>query len=62
MTQTSHPDCFKCRHLKVTWRPERPYACLAMGFSSRQIPWQVVLNASGQPCMLFEPKPQRPPS
>lgn len=55
----SKPYCFKCRHLQITWEPGRPYACLAMGFRSRQIPWQVVLRSSGKPCMCYEAKPPR---
>ncbi len=53
------PDCFKCRHLKITWRKDRPYACQAMGFMSREIPWRVVQRSSGMPCMVYSPKPGR---
>jgi len=52
------PDCFKCRHLSITWDRHWPYACQGMGFKSRGIPWRVVLQASGAPCRLFSPKPE----
>lgn len=54
------PDCFRCRHLRITWESGRGYACQAMGFKSREIPWRLVLRASGQPCLQFSPKPPRP--
>jgi len=52
------PDCFKCRHLSITWDKRWPYSCRGMRFKSREIPWQVVLQASGEPCLLFSPKPE----
>jgi len=52
------PSCFKCKHLKITWDQAKPYACLAMGFKSKQIPTLVVRRESGQPCLLFTPKPR----
>lgn len=54
------PNCLRCRHLAITWEMGRGYACRAMGFKSRQMPWRVVLASSGKPCLLFEPKPPRP--
>jgi len=54
----SRIDCFKCRHLVITWEADRPYACQGMGFKSRQIPSQVVRRESGAPCRLFSPKPE----
>lgn len=59
MTARHNPDCFKCRHFRITWEVQRPYACRAMAFKSRNIPWQVVIEASGQPCMMFTPKDGR---
>lgn len=51
------PNCYKCRHLIITWERERGYACRAMGFKSRTVPWRVVARESGMPCLMFEPKP-----
>jgi hypothetical protein len=55
------PNCFKCRHLVITWEKERSYACRAMRFKSKEIPWRVVLRESGTPCLLFSPKDAPPP-
>ncbi len=59
--QSNRPDCFKCRHLVITWEKQRGYACRAMGFKSRMIPWRVVLRESGMPCLMFSPKPRPTP-
>ena len=58
VSRPQHPDCLRCRHLVITWESGRAYACRAMGFKSAQMPWQVVLRSSGQPCLLFSPKPR----
>ncbi len=60
MNPHQHPNCFRCRHLVITWERGRGYACRAMGFKSREIPWRVVLQSSGRPCLLYEPKPAPP--
>lgn len=60
--ETNRPDCFRCRHLRITWESGRGYACRAMNFKSSQIPWRVVLANSGKPCMCFEPKPPTAPN
>lgn len=57
--QRQRPDCFRCRHLEITWEHGRGYACRGMGFKSKEIPWRVVLASSGQPCEVFSPKPGR---
>lgn len=51
------PNCFKCKHFYITWEHNRGYACRAMGFKSRQVPWRVVVKESGMPCLMFSPKP-----
>jgi hypothetical protein len=51
------PKCFKCKHFYITWEHNRGYACRAMGFKSRQVPWRVVVRESGMPCLMFSPKP-----
>jgi len=50
------PNCYKCRHFKVTWNKNWPYACQAFNFKSQQIPWRAVVRASGLPCQMFMPK------
>jgi hypothetical protein len=51
------PNCFKCKHFFITWEHQRGYACRAMGFKSKQVPWRVVVRESGMPCLMFSPKP-----
>jgi hypothetical protein len=50
------PDCLKCRHFFVTYDPRQPRGCRAYGFKSRELPSQVVLSASGQPCQFYSPR------
>ncbi|RMH52763.1 MAG: uracil-DNA glycosylase [Zetaproteobacteria bacterium] len=47
------PDCRRCRHLQITWQPERPYGCRAFGFRSKRLPALEVRLASGTPCLRF---------
>jgi len=60
MKQPPHPgspvSCVKCRHYQVTWNPRQPYGCRAHGFKSLRNPAQVVFEASGMDCQLYEPK------
>lgn len=51
------PDCTRCRHFYVTWRPPRTRGCRAYGFVSEDYPSAVVLRESGSACGQFEPKP-----
>ncbi|MEN3809709.1 hypothetical protein ABH309_03335 [Chromobacterium piscinae] len=50
------PLCRRCRHYFVTHDPRFPYGCRTMGFSSKRTPCLDVREASGQPCMRFQPK------
>lgn len=52
----SRPNCFKCKHLKITWDQDWPYACRGLDFKSRKIPSLEVSGASGLPCQMFSPK------
>ncbi|HBI24573.1 MAG TPA: uracil-DNA glycosylase [Nitrospiraceae bacterium] len=52
-------DCFKCRHLYITWEKDFPYGCKKMGFKSKQISSIVVQQASGEKCLYFEEKEKR---
>ncbi|WP_434633999.1 hypothetical protein [Chromobacterium sp. CV08] len=54
------PLCRRCLHHFVTYDPNFPYGCRAMGFSSKRAPCLDVLEASGQPCMRFQAKPDKP--
>ena len=48
--------CLGCRHFRVTWEAERPYACLRFGFKSRDVPALEVERASGAPCAFYSPR------
>ncbi|NBX45248.1 MAG: uracil-DNA glycosylase [Gammaproteobacteria bacterium] len=54
------PNCWQCRHFKVSWDPNFPYACDTMGFKSHILPCIEVLRADGHPCRAFEPKATSP--
>ncbi len=56
MDHTHGPNCWDCRYLRITWNPNRPYACDFMGFESRWIPSIEVIRADGRPCGAFVPK------
>lgn len=48
--------CFECKHFYITWDKHYPRGCKAMGFKSMELPWRVVLNASGRACLKFAHK------
>lgn len=50
------PDCLHCVHYFVTWESDRPRGCRAYEFKSPDLPSEVVLASSGEPCQLFERK------
>lgn len=54
-----HVDCFRCRHLSITYRPDKPYACALFAMRSRLLPSIEVQRSSGSPCAGFEAKPGR---
>jgi hypothetical protein len=53
---TPPPNCWDCRHFRVTWERRCPYACTIMGFKSARLPSDAVLAADGHPCRAFAPK------
>ncbi|MEZ4330604.1 MAG: uracil-DNA glycosylase [Myxococcota bacterium] len=55
------PDCLHCVHYFVTWEPAKPRGCRAYAFKSEDLPSDVVFESSGEPCRLFERKPERKP-
>ena len=55
-------DCRRCVHFHITWDSTHPKGCRAMGFKSFQWPWMEVLQTSGEPCMMFLPKPKHKPT
>ncbi len=55
-TRAKGPDCMRCRHLQITWQPDRPYGCKAFGFKSKRLPALEVRMASGEQCLRFEAK------
>jgi hypothetical protein len=53
------PRCHHCCHYYITHDIAFRYGCRALGFKSRGQPGRDVLDASGEPCRYFEPKPDR---
>lgn len=49
-------DCTRCRQFLVTWRPETPRGCRLYGFEGLRLPSLVVLEATGEPCLGFDPR------
>ena len=56
-SETERPDCLHCVHYFVTWEADRPRGCKAYEFKSPELPSEVVLASSGEPCQCFERKP-----
>ncbi|WP_440027162.1 hypothetical protein [Chromobacterium amazonense] len=56
----AEPLCRRCRHYVITYNPDFPYGCRAMGFSSKRLPCVDVQEASGQTCLRFIPKTTPP--
>ncbi len=61
-TKVQRIDCRKCRHYFVTWNPNFPFGCRAMGFSSKQLPSLDVFMNSGMVCKAFEEKRKGKPT
>ncbi len=55
-SKTPRVDCRKCRHYFVTWNPDFPFGCRAMGFKSKRLPAYDVYENSSMPCQLFDAK------
>lgn len=53
-------DCFKCKHMYITWEVNCPRGCKAFGFKTKRMPSMVVFETSGEVCLKFTPKnPQK---
>lgn len=53
---TPPPNCWDCRHFRVTWERRCPYSCKKMGFKSARLPSEEVLAADGRGCCAFTAK------
>ncbi|GHT82444.1 hypothetical protein AGMMS49960_17060 [Betaproteobacteria bacterium] len=56
-TLPARPDCYRCAAFFITHNPAFPYGCRAIGCQSKRLPGAEVLEASGQSCLMFTPKP-----
>ena len=56
---TIPPNCFQCKHLKITSDPHFPRACLVFGFKGRELPSVTVKKTTGESCKVFSPKKSR---
>ena len=54
--QPQRISCQKCKFFYVTWDRSFPYGCKAMGFKGKTMPYLMVFQASGKPCMAYEEK------
>lgn len=50
--------CSACVHYFITHDPVFPYGCRALNFKSWRQPMLDVIEASGRPCLYFQPKRQ----
>ncbi|WP_396435130.1 hypothetical protein [Limnohabitans sp.] len=53
---TRGPNCWQCQFFGVSHMPAAPYACRAMGFSSKIMPSLEVLRTDGRFCRSFAAK------
>jgi hypothetical protein len=51
--QETEINCFSCRHFYITYDPQFPYGCRAVGFKSRWMPAKGVYESSGMDCQFF---------
>ena len=56
MNNKQKPDCIKCKFFYVTWDPQMPYGCKAIGFKGKVQPNVTVRKTSGKDCLLFQRK------
>lgn len=56
MKKPQRPNCRKCKFFSITWDPEKPYGCKAMGFKGKALPSVTVRKSSGKDCLLFQEK------
>ena len=54
-------NCFACVSFFVTYEPNFPYGCRAMGFKSREMPSLSVYASSGMACQMFSPRKKTDP-
>ncbi len=48
--------CQKCKFYFVTWEKHKPHGCKAFNFKSKQLPSMTVMQSSGMPCTMYQPK------
>jgi hypothetical protein len=49
-------NCFSCQHFYITYDPQFPYGCRAVGFKSRWMPAKGMYASSGMDCQFFAGK------
>ncbi|MEA2061181.1 MAG: uracil-DNA glycosylase [Thermodesulfobacteriota bacterium] len=59
MKKNKRINCHNCCHFYITWDPDFPCGCRAMGFKGKQLPSTTVLRSTGKPCMLFKKKTKK---
>jgi len=51
--------CSDCAHYYITYNPDFPYGCRAVGFKSKVLPDRAVAAHSKLPCQFFTAKARR---
>lgn len=46
-------NCRNCQHFYITWDTAMPYGCRAMGFKSKNMPYLITAQVSGDRCLSF---------
>ncbi|MCL2319547.1 MAG: hypothetical protein FWC45_05630 [Treponema sp.] len=52
----SAPDCFRCKHFRITWEPAFPRSCTLFGVKCRNLPAMEIFLSTGKHCFAFEGK------
>ncbi len=56
MTKDHKRNCFRCEFFYITWDPQHPNGCKAIGFKTKALPSVVVYQSSGKPCEFYKEK------
>ncbi|MCL2831841.1 MAG: hypothetical protein FWD78_01600 [Treponema sp.] len=50
------PNCFQCRHFKISWDPAFPHSCTVFGVKCKNLPSMEIFLSTGKHCFLFDKK------
>ena len=55
-TPAKAPNCFQCKHFKITWEPAFPRACGVFGIKCKNLPSAEIFLSTGKHCFSYELK------